>query len=102
MQWHLPSRRAVSGHLPSEPSACLTDAEYQGKFLPDAECQGKGHTDDAYHGICLLDKECLRHPDAARLTNVECQGEWDPDEAYNGAPHIGSRVVTVAASKRDR
>jgi len=97
------SGRGVSGpHLPSERSACLTDAECKGKFLPDAECQGKCRPDDACHGICLLDEQCLHHPDAARLTDAEYQGKWDPDEAYDGAPHIGNRVVTVVASKRDR
>jgi len=125
------SRRGVAGHLPSEHSARLTDTKCQDKFLPDAECQGKYRTDDARHGICLpdedcqgifsgcrvsrqmssgqcvdgiclLDKECLRHPDAAHLTDTECQGKWDPDEAYDGAPHIGNRVVMVVASKRDR
>jgi len=44
MPWHLPSRRGVSGHLPSECSACLTDVECQGRCRPDEECQG----------ICLL------------------------------------------------
>jgi len=34
--------------LPSGPSAYLTDAECQGKCLPD----------DACHGICLPDEEC--------------------------------------------
>jgi len=125
------SGRGVSGHLPSECSACLTDAECQGKFLLDTECQGKCRTDDTRHSICLLDKdcqgislldaecqgkcrpedachsiclldeECIRHPDAARLTDAECQGKWDPDEAYDGTPHIGNSVVTVVASKHD-
>jgi len=99
--WHLASIRAVSGHLPSERSACLTDAECQGKFLPDAECQGKCRTDTTCHGICLLDEEFLRHPDAVHLTDAECQGKWDPDESYDGTPHIGNRVVIVAASKRN-
>jgi len=43
MPRHLPSRRGLSGHLPSERSACL----------PDAECQGKCRPDDACHGIRL-------------------------------------------------
>ena len=34
--------------MPSERSACFTDAECQGKCLPD----------DARHGICLPDEEC--------------------------------------------
>ena len=125
------SGRGVSGHLPSECSTCLTDAECQDKFLPDAEYQGKCRTDDARHSIflpdedcqgislldaecqgkcrlddvchdiCLLDEECLRHPDAAHYTDIECQCKWDPDEAYDGTPHIGNRVVMVVASKRD-
>ena len=53
------------------------------------------------HGICLLDKECLRHLDAARLTDAECQGKWDPDEAYDGTPRLDNRVVMVVASKRN-
>ena len=77
MPRHLPSGRGVSGHLPSGRSACLTDAECQGKCLPDEEFQG----------ICLLD--------------AKCQGKWDPDEAYDGAPHTGNRAVTVVASRRD-
>jgi len=52
------SGRGVSGHLPSERSMCLTDAECQCIFLPDAEYQGKCRTDDMHHGICLLDPEC--------------------------------------------
>ena len=121
----------VSGYLPSENSACLTDAKCQGKFLPYAECQRKCRTDDVRHGVCLPDEdcqgislldtkcqgkcrsddmchdiclldECLYHPDVVRLTDAECQGKWDPDEAYDGAPHIGNRVVMVIASKRNR
>jgi len=75
MPQHLPSRRAVLGYLPSERSACLTDTECQGKFLPDKECQSKCRMDDACHGIYLLDEECLRHTDAARLIDAECQGK---------------------------
>jgi len=70
------SGQGVSGHLRSERCACLTDTECQGKFLPDTECQGKYCPDDTYHGICLLDEECLRHTDAARRTDVECQRKW--------------------------
>jgi len=121
MPWHLPSRRGVSGHLPSGRSTCLTDAECQGRChsddarhsicltdedcqgisLLDTECQGKCRPDNACHDIYLLG-ECLRHPDAVRLIHAECQGKWDLDKAYDGAPHIGNRVVTVVASKRDR
>jgi len=47
---------------------------------------------------CLTDAECQ----GKFLPDAECQGKWDLDEAYDGAPHIGNRVVTVVASKRDR
>jgi len=40
MPRHLPSRRAVSEHLPSGCSACLTEAECQGRCRPDEGCQG--------------------------------------------------------------
>ena len=80
----------MSGHLPSECSA----------WLADAECQGKCRLDYACHDIYLLD-ECLHHPDAACLIPAECQGKWDLDEAYDGTPHIGNRVVMVVAAKRD-
>jgi len=36
------SGRSVSGHLPSECSTCLTDAECQGRCRPDEGCQGIG------------------------------------------------------------
>jgi len=80
---------------------CLTDEDCQGISRLDVECQGKCHPDDTCHDIYLLD-ECLCHPDAARLIHAKCQGKWALDEAYDGAPHIGNRVVTVVASKRDR
>ena len=82
------------------PSICLPDEDCQGNSLLDTEWQGKCHPDNTCHGVCLLE-ECLHHPDAAHLTVTECQGKWDPDKAYNGAPHIGNRVVTVVASKRN-
>jgi len=37
---HLPSGRGVSEHLPSGCSACLTDAECQGKWDPDGAYNG--------------------------------------------------------------
>ena len=49
------------------------------------------------HSACLTDAECQ----GKFLPDAECQGKWDPDEAYDGAPHIGNRVVTGVASKRD-
>jgi len=36
---HLPSGRGVAVHLPSEHSACLTNAEYQGRCHPGEGCQ---------------------------------------------------------------
>ena len=39
MPWHLACRRGVSGHLPFEHSACLTDTECQGRCRPDEGCQ---------------------------------------------------------------
>jgi len=79
-------------------SICLLHEDCQGISLLDIECQGKCRLDDACHGICLLDKEILRNPDTAHLTDPERQGKWDPDEAYNSAPYFGNRVVTVVAS----
>jgi len=43
---HLPSRRGVSGHLPSGCSACLTNAECQGKWDPDEAYDGTPHIDN--------------------------------------------------------
>jgi len=40
---HLPSGRGVSAHLPSGCSACLTDAECQGKWDPDEAYDGAPH-----------------------------------------------------------
>ena len=40
---HLPSGCGVSGHLPSGCSACLTDAECQGKWDPDEAYDGLSH-----------------------------------------------------------
>jgi len=48
------SGRGVSGHLPSECSACLTDAECPGKCLPDNACHGIYLPDKECQGICLL------------------------------------------------
>jgi len=50
-------------HLPSERSVFLTDAECQGKCLPDDTC----------HGICLPDKECqgICLLDAARVLQTQ-------------------------------
>jgi len=63
MPWHLPSGQGVSAHLPSERSACLTDAE----------CQGKCHLDDACHGIWLADAEyqCICLLDTARVLQTQ-------------------------------
>jgi len=74
------SGQGVSGHLPSERSACLTDAECQGKFLPEVECQGKCHTDDMHHGICLPDEDCQ----GISLLDAECQGKCRSDDACHG------------------
>ena len=90
---HLPSRRGVSGHLPSECSACLTDAECQGRCRPDEECQG----------ICLLNAARVLQTqnvkaDVVRTGSVrafafwmqrvspdaECQGKCLPDDTHHG------------------
>ena len=82
-------------------------------FLPDAECQRKYRLNNAYHVICLLDEESQgifpsRHYTC--LTDAECHGNFRPDWAYqgkyqdnahDGGQHIGNRVVTVVASRRD-
>ena len=42
-------------YLPSECSACLTDTECQGKYLPDDACYGIYYPDKECQCICLLD-----------------------------------------------
>jgi len=97
------SGRGLSGHLPSECSAFLTNAECQGKCLPD----------DAHHRICLADEECQGicllnavhvfrtqsvKTDVVQMRSVrafafwmqrvspdpECQGKCLPDDARHG------------------
>jgi len=72
------SRQGVSGHLHSEHSACLTNAECQGKFLADAECQGKWDPDEAY--------DCTPHIGNRVVTVValkcNCQGTVHCSEDY--------------------
>ena len=40
----------------------LQNAESQGKFLPDVECQGECHSDYAYKGTSLPNNECQGIP----------------------------------------
>ena len=73
MSRQMSSGQAVSGHLPSGRSACLTDAEFQGKYLPDDVRHGICLLDDACHGICLLDEKCqgICLLDAARVLYLQ-------------------------------
>jgi len=87
------SGRGVSGYLPSECSACLTDTECQGRCSPDEECQG----------ICLLDAVRVSRRRMSRqmssrqglsghlpsehspcLPDAECQGKCRPDDTCHG------------------
>ena len=87
------SGRGVSGYLPSEHSAFLTDAECQRRCRPDKECQG----------ICLLNiahvlqtqnikieviqkrsVRALAFGTQHILTDTECQGRCRQDEECQG------------------
>jgi len=68
------SGRGVSGYLPSERSACLTDAECLGKCLPDDACNGISLPDEECQGICLLEVAHVLQMQSVKEDVVQMRG----------------------------
>jgi len=87
------SGRGVSGHLPSERSACLTElqphrrlfdlawgprpctaAEHPADAKADTECQGRYHPDEGCQGICLLNAARVLQTQSVKVDVVRTRG----------------------------